>query len=434
MKKIFTLCMGVLIALSAVAAPQFNLRKTTKLAEADAEFVPVMKAAVQAPAKLADEVVVVEANNLMVSESDYSDLYYQYYNTYAFSFQGYNEEWAIVGTLFTGDSKDYFQEYTADDIELYALDMLDNQEQYGLLISTAKLEQLAEGPLFTATAQDTALGRTFDIKLSFFAPAKPKDTVDHVFTTAPEVVYYGDTHDYYINIKDDDFVASFDIYTDDLAGEYTADDFEQKYSWIQRIVGADTLYVGSYYSLDAKVTEGEDAYTFDINYFASGDSINYHFVFNYAKPVATDTVQVVVDSAMFADYTETAGFYRIMATPKDNPDLTVALGIISEQLAGNFTEKELYPNYTAVIVGEEQYSISQAELSATVLDGKLLLTGAVLAANSTRYELTITAVLPSEEAIDNVEAAQKAVKRIENGQLIIEKNDVRYNAQGAVIR
>lgn len=42
--------------------------------------------------------------------------------------------------------------------------------------------------------------------------------------------------------------------------------------------------------------------------------------------------------------------------------------------------------------------------------------------------------IPSTEAIDNVEAAQKAVKRIENGQLVIEKNGRTYNAQGAVIK
>jgi hypothetical protein len=38
------------------------------------------------------------------------------------------------------------------------------------------------------------------------------------------------------------------------------------------------------------------------------------------------------------------------------------------------------------------------------------------------------------EAIDNLDAAAKATKRLENGQLIIEKNNVRYSVFGAVIR
>ena len=37
-------------------------------------------------------------------------------------------------------------------------------------------------------------------------------------------------------------------------------------------------------------------------------------------------------------------------------------------------------------------------------------------------------------AIDNAEAEVKAIKRFENGVLIIEKNGVKYNAQGAVVR
>ena len=37
-------------------------------------------------------------------------------------------------------------------------------------------------------------------------------------------------------------------------------------------------------------------------------------------------------------------------------------------------------------------------------------------------------------AIDNTEVKATAIKRIVNGQLLIEKNGVMYNAQGAVVR
>ena len=37
-------------------------------------------------------------------------------------------------------------------------------------------------------------------------------------------------------------------------------------------------------------------------------------------------------------------------------------------------------------------------------------------------------------AIDNAETSVKAVKRIVNGQLLIEKNGVLYTAQGAVVK
>lgn len=40
----------------------------------------------------------------------------------------------------------------------------------------------------------------------------------------------------------------------------------------------------------------------------------------------------------------------------------------------------------------------------------------------------------SETAVDNIEAGAKAVKIVENGQLVIIKNGVRYNAQGTIVK
>lgn len=47
--------------------------------------------------------------------------------------------------------------------------------------------------------------------------------------------------------------------------------------------------------------------------------------------------------------------------------------------------------------------------------------------------VTVTAVFSQATALDNTEAGVKAVKRLENGMLVIEKNGVRYNAQGQII-
>ena len=48
--------------------------------------------------------------------------------------------------------------------------------------------------------------------------------------------------------------------------------------------------------------------------------------------------------------------------------------------------------------------------------------------------VTVAATFSVLTAIDNTSDELKAVKRIENGMLIIEKNGVRYNAQGQVVR
>ena len=47
---------------------------------------------------------------------------------------------------------------------------------------------------------------------------------------------------------------------------------------------------------------------------------------------------------------------------------------------------------------------------------------------------TLSITFPTATAIENTNAAVKAVKMIENGQMIIIKNGVKYNAQGAIVK
>jgi hypothetical protein len=50
------------------------------------------------------------------------------------------------------------------------------------------------------------------------------------------------------------------------------------------------------------------------------------------------------------------------------------------------------------------------------------------------YKVSVTKAKKSEEAIDNIGDGAKAVKFFENGQLLIRKNGVLYNAQGAIVK
>ncbi len=49
-------------------------------------------------------------------------------------------------------------------------------------------------------------------------------------------------------------------------------------------------------------------------------------------------------------------------------------------------------------------------------------------------DVTITTTFSAPTAIDNTDAAVKATKRVINGVLFIEKNGVKYNAQGAIVK
>ena len=60
--------------------------------------------------------------------------------------------------------------------------------------------------------------------------------------------------------------------------------------------------------------------------------------------------------------------------------------------------------------------------------GDYNITADLLCYNNTLYKVTM--YVPAAQAIDEVDAAQKALKMIKGGQLIIEKNGMKYNVLG----
>ena len=84
-------------------------------------------------------------------------------------------------------------------------------------------------------------------------------------------------------------------------------------------------------------------------------------------------------------------------------------------------EDDIYAEFSAVL--------SKDGTTAT-------LTGVAANWDGTKYDVTISGLAPAENptALDNVDTAVAPAKVINNGQLIIIRNGVQYNAQGAVVK
>ena len=98
-----------------------------------------------------------------------------------------------------------------------------------------------------------------------------------------------------------------------------------------------------------------------------------------------------------------------------------------------------YKNGVITITSEKQISKLEFQFYSTYTGG--LDTEVAVNAKEWVYTLPsqariekLTVTLDGATAIDNTEATVKAVKTIENGMLIIEKNGVRYNVYGAQVR
>jgi hypothetical protein len=80
-----------------------------------------------------------------------------------------------------------------------------------------------------------------------------------------------------------------------------------------------------------------------------------------------------------------------------------------------------------------------ANVLVTVENQTLKLTSEISAYNGNVYNVTISGTLPADEpevptALDNVDTTVAPAKAIVNGQLVIIKNGVQYNAQGAIVK
>ena len=71
-----------------------------------------------------------------------------------------------------------------------------------------------------------------------------------------------------------------------------------------------------------------------------------------------------------------------------------------------------------------------------VVDGVITLTGEFTSPMGPKFDLTISGTLPEGPTVglENLDTTVAPAKAIVNGQLVIIKNGVQYNAQGAVVK
>ena len=245
----------------------------------------------------------------------------------------------------------------------------------------------------------------------------------------------------------------------EAAGTYTIDQMDPTYTYVVPLNSTDTIHFTDGFvtvAVDAEteivtVTAallGTDGNTYGISmlydpskvdpyqYDEEEDDFEYTFESYIVndKYVATNGILIVNAQSETTAVTMylipaqgqtalTAGEYAVATVP--------AYGTV---LAGSYNQG-VSPSYAATLVAEAgQIYLDQVWYFVSgkvTVDANLNIV--VDALNSKGK--AIKATLKGEaQGIEDVDAAAKATKTIKNGQLIIEKNGVQYNAQGAVIR
>ena len=359
----------------------------------------------------------------------------KYYSDGDWYFWGERADY-VVGLDFYA-AQDLVGQYTEEDFYaeycgLYAVDGTDTTS-VGDFFSAKVNVTLNEG-VYTIAADlfmtDTVL---YKVSMTYVKPVAT-DTIEHTFTEPVSLDKYDG--DWYFLAKDANYVLAMDYYSETAAGEFGLADLYADYVGMGIINGTDTTDV-SY--LDIKLVVTESANQFDIKVTYLGEDLHcYIFYLVSKKATAETTEQVNWENADLTDvsaYSWYYGFsYGVLASNADS-SLVFSLALNKETLVGNYTEADLNTGYTAIYVNNERFAIASAEFSvAAGENGSYVLTGWLLAKNNVKYEFVIKTAEQETQGIENAKAAGKATKRIENGQLLIEKNGKTFNVNGAIVK
>ena len=233
---------------------------------------------------------------------------------------------------------------------------------------------------------------------------------------------------------DDNFAIELsNVSTTEVAGYYSIEDLDPDYRWIVDLKNPnDTI---SFVSGGITLAIPVEGTVTVVGQLAGDDGKLYNLNLTYTDPKPETTVVVNIADGGIEDTYASYGLYLFYG--EDANDVYVQLEIWPEVFPGAFSTADLY-YYIAgsvIAVGEEQYEIFSVEgnVVAGETAGAYKLTADVLCYNNTLYKVTMF-IGGYVEGINNVDAAAKAVKTLRNGILVIEKNNVRYNVNGAVIR
>lgn len=228
--------------------------------------------------------------------------------------------------------------------------------------------------------------------------------------------------------NDEYSISISNVSTTQAAGTYTIADLDADYTYIEiKADSAEVHFVDGEFTL----TEGEDG-SRSIEGVVTGDDDNiYSIKLVFSIPTPATTVNVEIPEWGVADATQIYGYTGTVFYGEAADSTYIQFVVLGNNPIGTFTYDDMLPTGTGIEVGGEYKAIYSMDVTVNVSDAqRAIITMDILCLNNTLYHVTTHI----GEGINAVEAAQKAVKMIQNGQVVIIKNGVHYNINGAVIR
>ncbi|MBQ8386021.1 MAG: hypothetical protein IJX48_01040 [Paludibacteraceae bacterium] len=323
-----------------------------------------------------------------------------------------------------------------------------------------------------ALGVDTIL---YNLDLSYVLP-EAKDTVAIEFTTPASSEYYDSYGDYYIYNENEEYIVILDIFAEKnaLEGEYEGEDFDYYYTKVGLIVDGDTTAVSAVAAkatvtkvseelahIDAELLcENEVLYLVSTDVTMSKLGLQYDMTEGEVNREYNLNDELTFNTDYVADYGEL--YVDVMAG--DMSDLMSLLFFVNDTVEGLVIPEGTYPISDTYAEGtvlastgyDADYGAMPSNYCTLVADGGnlylnecfFMVGGSVVVEHVDGYlKITVDAVNsydvpahivyeanPAETGFENIKVNTNASKMIENDQLLIIKDGVKYNVMGSVVK
>ena len=311
MKRFFSLLMVCMAVLSVWALPSRNERLSVGL---PGETLPAMfdiQGVKCMPAAANEDTIRLETAAIVWRR--YADAWYvgaiDKDSMYVFYF--YYPSETLSGSFTESDLNakySYMYDYSAS-----------TRQQYAYTKASLHIEQVSEGVSLNAKIE--ANGKHYTLT-GFEKAIVPKDTVEYVF---PEANMQKGSMGVVIDGEiEGEVIASALIYTTDIVGTYTSEDFEMVYSTFVRFPNKpnekDSTFVDAM-DCSAVVTLENGAYHFDISLLGQ-DTVLYHLQI-YHPITITDTINIAINNLSID--LSAVGFMNTFFLDGSNDDYTLTI-------------------------------------------------------------------------------------------------------------
>ena len=226
------------------------------------------------------------------------------------------------------------------------------------------------------------------------------------------------------------YSVALGIQSKEIVGEYTEKDLIYTSSVIMKENGELVHILGAH----IKIVAGNGNGDYQVEAELLGDDFVLYDLSIYVK-----AVQAIVTKSFDNGSITTSDEDQVFVSAVDsvNHKLSIVLGINSKEIVGEFTEKDLIAEVSVIMKENAEFVHilgAHIKIVAGNGNGDYQVEAELLGDDFVLYDLSIY-VPAQSEGVENVQGSKvQSTKVIRDGQLLIEKNGVLYNAQGAVIK